>query len=172
MEYIFGNNPLLTIDFVKSLNIKETDTIIICNPIPEQGANDMFLWICKNIKVKEKVLFIRNFSNILKDYNKIKVIKNIKSMKFDKTYFVLDNFFDLKLSDASLITNDIKVEMSRNRHYIGNLYPSTGYVAADIYKEAICIGFQADGNHSGNIFHGFEWEWKQLESRIIKTPEL
>ena len=87
-------------------------------------------------------------------------------------YFVLDNFHDLTIPDASLITNDIKVEMSRNRHYIGNLHPSTGYVAADIYKEAVCVGFQADDNHSGNIFHGFDWEHQQLESRIIKTPEL
>ena len=172
MEYIFGNNPLLTIDFVKSLKIKETDTIIICNPYNKGFGYNIFKWICLNIKAKEKVCFIRNFTTELnKVKDKTKLINDIKILNFDKIYFVLDNFHDLTIPDASLISNDITVEMSRNRHYIGNLYPSTGYVAADLYKEAICVGFQAYDNHRGNIFHGFEWEWEQLESRIIKIPE-
>ena len=173
MKYIFGNNPLLTIDFIKSLDIKETDTIISCNPYNYGFGYKIFKWICSNIKAKEKICFIRNFTTQLNNTkDKTKLINDIKMLNFNKICFVLDNFHDLTIQDASLISNEIRVEMSRNRHYIGNLYPSTGYVAADIYKEAVCVGFQADDNHSGNIFHGFDWEHQQLESRIIKIPEL
>lgn len=174
MKYIFGNSELLTVDYVKGIKFKPTDELILCNPheyrqwVDGSVSLDAYKWMRDNVKCKAKYGIIRNIRNQYKDFGHDEYLELLKSFNFDIIYYVIDDEHNFDTEMAQQACPKGVIVKSKYIGYHSVHFPSTGYIASQLFPDALCVGFQSDGQHDGNVFHAFEWEHEQLENRIIK----
>ena len=149
MQYIIANNVNHNEHTLSKLPVNPDDTIIVfncylLNKLPKWDCH--IIWMPRDIK-KFGVTRLKEMADYLKP---------------EMTYICYDKNNDAMpgIADQLGIDYEIKKAEIGNSHFI----PSTGFLAAKMFPDAVCVGFDHVPGYDNNNYHNYSYEHRYIKN--------